>query len=725
VPVERPTFSESWYRVADLRPRLRPSVQVHRQHFRGQTWHVVQDPASNQFFRLNEEAYRFVAMLDGRRAVAEVWRICSELGGDAAPTQGEAVQLLGQLYTSNLLQGDLPPDAEGLLARYRQRLTREIQGYLANLLFIRIPLLDPDRFLDRFAGVFGLLFTWWGLAAWLVLVGAGLNCVAGRTGELLESARNILDPSRLPLLYACIILVKIIHEFGHAFACKKFGRESGSGGEVHVMGVMFLVLTPLPYMDASSAWAFRRKWHRVVVGAAGMMVELAVASVAAVVWARTGDGTTAHALAYNLIFIGSVSTVLFNANPLLRYDGYYILSDILEIPNLAQRSREYIHYLVRRWAWGVRPLRSPAHTPGEQFWLIFYGVTSFAYRVFICFAILLFVSSRLPLVGALLAVAAAVAWVLVPAGRFVHYLAASTELVRVRARAVLSTLALAAAAIAAAGLVPAPDRCYIEGVVEPVQVAIVHAGEDGFLTDHLPSGALASPDGPPLVRAASPVLEAEARMWEARRRALVAGRSLAATKEVAAAQIVDEQIRAVEDRIQDIRRRLADLEVRAPVTGTWLSPGIDLKRGAYLHRGDPIGVAATLDDVIVRAVAPQDVVGPLVTEADRRVEMRVDGRPDAHFSGTVKQFLPAGQQRVPSPALTYAGGGSIAVSLDDQRGTQAAQRVFEIHVAPDRSSGVRLLAGQRVIIRFENRDKPLLEQGYRWFLQLIQRRFEV
>src|SRR5512133_608341 len=112
MPVDRPTFSESWYRVAELHPRMRATVQVHRQYFRGNMWHVIQDPANNQFFRLNEPAYRFIALLDGKRTVAEAWKICNEQEGDNAPTQGEAIRLLGQLYASNLLSADLAPDTE-------------------------------------------------------------------------------------------------------------------------------------------------------------------------------------------------------------------------------------------------------------------------------------------------------------------------------------------------------------------------------------------------------------------------------------------------------------------------------------------------------------------------------------------------------------------------------------------------------------------------------------
>ena len=153
MPVDRPTFSESWYRVAELSPRLRSTIQVHRQHYRGQTWYVLQDPTSNQFSRLNEAGYYFLGLLEGRRSVGEVWHACNEMLGDAAPTQGEAIQLLGQLYTANLLQAELPPDAEGLFERYRKRRTRDCgaQGFSAN---------KPNARLDdrkaRHSGVSGI-----------------------------------------------------------------------------------------------------------------------------------------------------------------------------------------------------------------------------------------------------------------------------------------------------------------------------------------------------------------------------------------------------------------------------------------------------------------------------------------------------------------------------------------------------------------------------------------
>ena len=160
MPVDRPTFSESWYRVANQRPRLRSTVQTYRQEYRGRMWHVVRDPSNNQFFRLNDAAYHFVGLLDGRRTVGQVWETCNEHLGDLAPTQNEAIQLLGQLYTSNLLHGEIPSDAEGMFERYRKRVHREVRGYMMNLLFIRIPLIDPEHFLNRWVKVFGWGFSW-------------------------------------------------------------------------------------------------------------------------------------------------------------------------------------------------------------------------------------------------------------------------------------------------------------------------------------------------------------------------------------------------------------------------------------------------------------------------------------------------------------------------------------------------------------------------------------
>ena len=726
--VERPTFHEAWYRVADLRPRLSSGVQVYRQHFRGQMWYVLENPSNNQYSRISDEAYRFIGMLDGRRTVSQVWRICNEQLADRAPTQGEVIQLLGQLYSVNLLHAELPPDSESLFNRYRKRVRRQVQGQLMNLLFIRIPLLDPDHFLERWVSIFGRFFSWLGLILWSMLVATGLYFVVGHIGELVHQSSDVLAPDNLILLYLSFVLIKIFHEFSHAFACKKFGQLNQSGGQVHTMGVMFLVFFPLPYVDASSAWAFRNRWHRAIVGMSGVMAELSAAAVAAIIWSSTSTGTL-HIIAYNVIFVASVSTLLFNGNPLLRFDAYYVLSDLLEIPNLGQRSRNYLYYLVKRYCWGLRRAQNPAYTYGERVWFVFYGIASVAFRIFICIRILLFLNDRLPeelfILVPLFAFSAIVAWVFVPVGKFLQFLATGAELTRQRARAVGLTFGTFCLIAVCIGLIRVPDYWRVEGVVEPVRLAIVHAESDGFVVDFLPSESKVSSGGSALIRAVNPELEAERKSSVAERSSLEVQRRIAEMQEIAAAQILDEQLGALNEKIARLEYELASLELDSPFSGTWVAPDIEHSMGTYLPRGQSIGFVASLDDVIVRATAVQEVAAMLVEQAAKGVEIRVKGRPKLKLTGEIEKISPAGQELLPSEALGYAVGGSIPTLSQDSRGTRAAEKFFEVRIRPSADSSVRLLTGQRVVVRIRMFPKPLAVQWWRSARQLFQRRFHI
>ncbi len=753
MPIDRPTFSESWYRVAALKPRLRSSVQVFRQHFRGQMWHVLQDPGSNQFFRLNDTGYHFVGLLDGRRTVAEVWGMCNQQLGDASPTQGEAIALLGQLYTSNLLQADVPPDAMGLFRRYKQRVGREVRGYLTNLLFIRIPLIDPDRFLQRWVGIFGAVFSIVGLILWMALIATGLYFLLGRTGELGNQAMGILMTSNLPLLAASFWIVKIVHEFGHGFACKKFGLQAG-GGEVHTMGIMFLIFMPLPYVDASSAWAFRSKWHRVTVGAAGMYCELAIAAVAAIVWASVGPGMT-KAIAYNCMFIASVTTLLFNANPLLRYDGYYILSDLLEIPNFAQRSKSYLYYLVKRYIWSVQNPRNPANTTGEKIWFVFYGVASTIYRLFILIVILMFLSDRLPeqlkFIATIAAVVSGAVWLCTPLFKFGKYLATSGELARVRGRAVVSTIFTVVSIIVAVGVIPMPDRVRAEGVVEPLGLSVVYARTDGMVDNFLPSGTMVKAgatlinDMPPESRPAQRLQFVKSLNNEliAHREILLAEYekikkqqdwALAEAEHAVVASRVEEA-KAKLEQIQRVEDDIRKLTVIAPTSGIWISPDVDRLKGNFLQKGQQIGLIANCNpkNLVIRAVAPQEI-GAMLNELHNTknrpvpLEIRIQGRPVPAIGGNIRKILNSAQDVLPSPALGYAVGGPIVTRQDDRQGLMAAEGFFEIHVNPQHDAKdandepVVLLPGQRVVIRFDMPSKPLVAQWWRSLLQLLQKK---
>ena len=352
------TFSESWYRVANQKICLRPAINVRRQNFRGERWIVLENPFSNQYFRLRPAAYEFVSRLRPDCTVEQVWQQCLNRFPDTAPSQEAVIQLLSQLYFSNLLQYDLAADSAQLFERYKKRKQREIGFRFLNIMFMRFPLLDPDRFLVRTMPVIRKLISPFGAFLWLFVVGFGVKIAVDNFSDLRVQGEGILATNNLFLLYISTICIKALHEFGHAYFCRRFG------GEVHVMGVMLMVFTPMPYVDATSSWSFRERWKRVLVGAAGMIVELFFAAIAAFVWSKTAPGVV-HSIAYNIMFVASVSTLIFNLNPLLRFDGYYILSDLLEIPNLNQRATTQLRHLCERHLFGVKNSETQAATRRE------------------------------------------------------------------------------------------------------------------------------------------------------------------------------------------------------------------------------------------------------------------------------------------------------------------------------------------------------------------------
>jgi putative peptide zinc metalloprotease protein len=736
-------------------------VRTHRQHFRGQAWHVVQDPVNNAFFRLHAAAYQFLGMLDGRRTVAQAWRACTGRGGDEALTQNEAIQVLGQLYAANLLQADLPPDAEGLFQRYRKRKGKELRDRLANFLFARFPLLDPDRLLNALAGTAGLAFTPVGFALWAAVLAVGAYFAATCWGDLAREGRGMLDAGRLvaalPLMYAAFVLAKLVHEFSHALACKRLGRRSPGGGEVHEMGVMLLVLAPMPYVDASSAWLLRSKLHRTIIGAAGMMAELALAAGAVIAWSATADAAepwqrATHALCYQVILIASLATVVFNANPLLRFDGYYILSDLLEIPNLSERSRLYLLYLVKRLAWGVDGLTSPANSAGEAGWMVAYGLASAVFRVFICVQVVLLLAERYFVVGLALAVAAAGVWGLVPLGKFVHYLLASPELQRTRGRAIATTGIVLVALVAGMGLVKVPDRWRVEGFVEPAQLAVVHAQVDGFVRQVLPTDQpVAGPDANAPHRDHDPnselgtlLLAAENRELQVERQGLLHQRQATAARQrlarlnsahepryLALVQTLDENLAQLDRQTELLDGQIRSLVLRAPLGGTWVCPQAERLDGAFLRHGQGIGMVATLDRPVVRATAGQRLAGMLIAEADRQVEMRLAGRPEEPIGGSWR-ILPAEQDSRlrpwdPSPAGPDGGTWPQARSHPAAQAQLPAeqQRGFAIEVTPTIPASPYLLPGQRVVVQFQLPPKPLLAQWWRSIRQLGQQRFGI
>lgn len=711
----RPTFSESWYRVVSLKPKLRGTAQISRQYYKGERWYVVRDAASNQFHRLSDAAYRFVGLLDGSRTVGEAWDLVGGQLADDAPTQPEVIQILSQLYAANLVETDIPPDATVLLRRHKKQMQRKLQGRLMNVLFPRIPIWDCDRFLVRWMPAVRPFLSKWGAMVWLALVTVTIAMLAPEWSRIKTAAADSIAPGNWFYLWAVFVLIKFIHECGHAFACRRFG------GEVHEMGIMFLVFVPTPYVDASTAWAFPSKWARMFVGAAGMIVELFFACFCAIFWIYATPGTLPSQLAYNAMLIASVSTIVFNANPLLRYDGYYMLSDYLEIPNLQQKSREYLMGLIKRHVFRIKPTQ-PLPSPVQRVQLFVYGLLSTCYRVFVGIMIILMVTWKVPILGVLMAIGGVVTWIVVPVVKLFKYLTIEPELHRKRGRAWAFSGAVAAAVVLLIGIIRFPLSIYAPGIVEPAEKEILHARTPGWVRTISAKDGQRLKKGEVILVAEDPQLDSKIIQLMSRMEQIKLDMQKAAVTDIAQLNIDKEELKSVQSQLDVVTRKKNELTITAPIDGFLIAPELHNMQDRYLDRGVEVATVATMDELLVKATLSQ-ADGQLAFDPtiDKTAEIRLISRPDKEhqlYSSTIR-VIPGANKDLPHSRLGTGGGGEIAVDPRDQTGKKAAVEQFELWaVVPNRES--KYLAGQGANIRLKLERRPLIWQWGRRFLQLIQ-----
>lgn len=712
------TFSESWHRIAKHRISLGPTVKVRKQMFRGELWYVLYDPFNNQYFRVRPEAYEFVVRLRRDRTVEEVWEECLLRSPETAPGQEDVLQLLTQLYFANLLYFDVPADSAKLFERYKKRRQREIRSKLLSIMFFRLPLLDPELMLRKIRPLINIIVGPAGAVVWLAMMALALKVVIDNFDGATSQFQGIISPSNLPLLYVGLVLVKTIHEFGHAFVCKKFG------GEVHVMGVMLLVFTPLPYIDATSSWSFRNRWHRALVGGSGMIAELFVAALAALYWAYSGPGTL-NSIAYNMMVVASVSTVLFNANPLLRFDGYYILSDLMDIPNLHTRSTRHLRHLCEYYLFGYRDSSSPAETPKEATWLTIFGVLSGLYKIVVFTGIILFVADKFLILGLLMALFCVFAWGIVPIYKFVVYLASSPRLARNRVRAVAVSLLIFCVVFGFLGFYPAPNRFRAPGVLESVQYVKVVNDAPGYVLDVLaPSGATVVP-GAPLMVLGDRELELEMERVAAQREEARAMELRARVERMADVEPITKRLETLEAAFRNLEEQAESLTVRSRQEGTWVSPRSSEMVGAWAPRGTVLGEIVDPSAFRFSAVVSQKKASNLFVDQIRKVEIRLHGQADGNIDATEIHIIPFQHETLPSPALGWRGGGQVPVSITDERGVKAAEPFFQIYAFMNPVEGVRFFHGRSGKLRITLDREALLVQLVRQLRQLLQTRYQL
>ncbi|MFZ5756716.1 MAG: hypothetical protein ACOY3X_07420 [Pseudomonadota bacterium] len=486
------------------------------------------------------------------------------------------------------------------------------------------------------------------------------------------------------------------------------------------LGVMFLIFLPTPYVDASSAGFFRDKRQRIAVGFAGMQVELLIAAFAAFTWVLVEPGTV-RAIAYNLMLIAGVSAVLFNGNPLLRFDSYHMLADWLEMPNFGNRANQYIGYLLQKHVLKMEA-EDPTRSRREAWWLGVYSIASFVYRMFVTFGIVMLVATRFFIFGVLLAFLAFGNAIVMPAWRMLKLVASDQRFSAVRSRAWGTMAGVVAFLVLFSLLVPLPSYTVTQGVVWVPESSRLYAGSEGTLVEFLAPGDGTVAAGAPVMRFDNPELESKVSSLSARVDELAMRYREASAEDPSTLAILREEYERSYAEYEDARARLDALTLPAPDAGRLALEDRDGLLGRFLPRGTVVGYVVSRRDALLRVVVLQDDID-LVRHRTKRVEVRFASDPGAELDAVLLREVPEASRQLPSAALSLDGGGELAVNPMATEGLESVEPLFQFEVSVPGHDRWRV--GERVYVRFVHQAEPLWGRLRREIRRVFLRRLDV
>ena len=697
-------LSANWYRIATLKPRLRGHAHIHRHVYRGHVWYVVEDKLAGRYHRFNPASYKVISLLNGQRDMQAVWELIMRELADQTPTQDAIITLLGQLYGNDLIQCDVKPDMAELFERRDKQLKRLWWSRLANPMSLRIPLFDPDQLLAGLVKTMPWLGNRWGLCLWLVVVLPALLLMPSHWRELTENfGEQLLSLDNLFFMAVLFPIVKLLHEFGHGVACKL------RGAAVHELGVMILVFFPAPYVDASSSSALVNKWQRILVGAAGMLTEVFIAALAFYFWLMLEPGF----LLYNVMVLASVTTVLFNANPLLRYDGYYMFVDWLESPNLANRATRYWQYLLQRHVLNHSFVEEPPNEAGEKRWFLIYEPLAFCYRLFVVFSIALFVSQQYFFLGVLIGGWGLFASLVLPIVKGCYQLFKGAGVAYSTARALAISGSVLLGLMLALWVIPLPHHTVAEGVLWSPEHAIIRAQTGGFVEAVLVASGAELQDGQAVLKAQDPELEAKELAQRARVEEVQAQFDAAWGDDQAHALQLQETLNHEKAALARVLDEQQKLWLHSHTSGRFLIQEPNDLPGRWLAKGDVVGYVQNGEPLRIRVVVDQDHIDE-VRMATQSVRIKLPQAFGDDWSASLIREVPAADKALPSSALGQQGGGDIVLDPQDEEGVKTLQSYFEFELLPQDSIPYQFL-GSRVYVRFEH---PMEAIGFRWWRSL-------
>lgn len=695
---------------------MRPDLTARKQRYQGRNYWVVKEPVGLQYFRFEEEEFAILQMLDGQSSLEDV---AEQFEAEFPPQTIRVEELqnfIGMLHKSGLVLSDAAGQGIQLKERRDEKKRKEFIGSISNVLAFRFRGFDPERILNAMYPYVRWFFSVPATVASLALALAALTLVIVQFDVFqsrLPSFHTFFSAQNWLALGATLMITKVIHEFGHGLSCKHFG------GECHEMGVMFLVLTPCLYCNVSDSWMLPNRWHRAAIGAAGMYVEIVIASIATFVWWFSEPGWVNY-VALNIMFISSVSTILFNANPLLRYDGYYILSDILEIPNLRQKSSSILNRKLGKWCLGLEEQEDPFLPKRHQAFFALYTVASFFYRWFILLSILYFLNQvfepyGLKILGQAIAVASLYGLVVMPFWKVYKFFRVPGRLQKVKRIRMFASLAGLGLVILALVTVPLPSSVICPFELRPHDAESVYVEVGGILEEAVAPGAEVQA-GDVLARLSNIELEQSLAELESQKAILATRienlqklRSFRSEEVSLQLTVAEAQLADSEERIRQAHRDLQRLTITAPVAGTvipparlpdrpgdsddqltgWTGSPLDQENlGAFLSPGGQQNMLCQIGDPdqwdAVMVINQDDV--DLVREGQ---EVRLMFEQSAyHVFVTELSFLTTKEMEQAPQRLASTSGGPLPAQADADGTVRPLETSYQAEARVDNSVGI-------------------------------------
>jgi putative peptide zinc metalloprotease protein len=703
--------------VKSLVPRLHDQVEIHRHDYRGLIWYLLENTTTGRSHRFNPAAYQFIGMMDGARSVQQIYDQVVEKLDEHTPGQEEIIELMSKLYEADLLKVDAQSNTDEMFERQSNQRSKKLKQRFANPVALRFALWDPEDFLNRHFHKVKWMFSKWMGLFWLVLMFYATIQAAQHWPQINHHfGINALSPYNLLLLFLLYPPIKFIHELGHAFSAKL------EGGEVHEMGINFLLFMPVPYVNVSTATHFRSRYKRMLVSAAGILVESSLAALGLLLFLAAQPGMVQN-IGFNVFLIGGISSLFFNGNPLLKYDGYYILADWIGIPNLYQRAAQYWQYLFRRYLFGLRDTVSPVSAPGEAPWFLVYCLLSLLYRLGILWFIITMVTSKFFYLGVVLAIWMISVQILWPLYKGFDYLLTNPALQKNRPRAVFTTGILLAALVAVIGFQPLPSYTMSQGVVWQPDEVRLRAQHDGFVQALMVKSNQAVTSGMPLLSLHDPFLQSEVRIAEARVQEIQARYRASRADNNVQAGVVQEELRIAESELEFIREKSSAMSIDAFKNGELVLLDADDLPGRFLRKGDLLGYIIDDEQPTVRMAVSQDHIGQL-RQSVTDITIRFASDPNRDFNARILRQAPEATNRLPSAALATTGGGPYIATMNAENELETQEKVFLVDLEPE-FQGHEIPLGTRAYVRINHGSEALVSQWYRRLRQVFLRQLNV